>query len=239
MPRGPKQYSHGRTTAYSTASRATAKPTELMGDQDNHLIPNLPLLLSSRNTSDWGARKDWALPDSASSTYLPDNVGASHEGGIQGESSISRPSRPNLKALRVYAKHILPVAHTTKREFSEFERTERELGEVLDIWETQIGMSMTGGLGDGEDDNLVNCKSKELQDHGHGYGEGAEAGLYVKDWHLLDTLEKEGRGAGEIYEVPDCLRGESYAPCFDESASYRTSYGPSGTRKTMRIVMRC
>jgi hypothetical protein len=32
--------------------------------------------------------------------------------------------------------------------------------------------------------------------------------LYVKDWHLIAEVEKAGRGAGEIYHVPECFRGE-------------------------------
>jgi hypothetical protein len=41
---------------------------------------------------------------------------------------------------------------------------------------------------------------------------GQGEGLYVKDWHLLAELEKEGRGVGEVYEVPECFRGISSSP---------------------------
>jgi hypothetical protein len=49
------------------------------------------------------------------------------------------PSPPNLPALRRYAHHLVPVANTHLRCFSEFERTELPLGEVLDAWERGDG----------------------------------------------------------------------------------------------------
>jgi hypothetical protein len=64
------------------------------------------------------------------------------------------------------------VADTRVRSFSEFERKQRKLGDVLDLWE-------------------------------HGGGDG----LYVKDWHLMAELEKEGKSPRDIYEVPACFRG--------------------------------
>ncbi|KAL7422608.1 hypothetical protein Q5752_003256 [Cryptotrichosporon argae] len=84
----------------------------------NHLLPNTPFLLARSSTSHWLARADWALPSS------PPTAG---------------PSRPNLAALRRYAHHVVPVADTRAREFSEFARAERPLGEVLDAWETGRG----------------------------------------------------------------------------------------------------
>ena len=36
----------------------------------------------------------------------------------------------------------MPVADTRQREFSEFERTERKLGEVLDLWEAGQGAGL-------------------------------------------------------------------------------------------------
>lgn len=36
----------------------------------------------------------------------------------------------------------MPVADTAAREFSEFERTDRPLGEVLDLWERGEGSSL-------------------------------------------------------------------------------------------------
>jgi hypothetical protein len=36
--------------------------------------------------------------------------------------------------LKRYAADVVPVANTLQREFSEFSRTERSLGEVLDLW---------------------------------------------------------------------------------------------------------
>ena len=68
----------------------------------------------------------------------------------------------------------MPVADTLQQEFSEFKRSERPLGHVIDLWES-----------------------------------GAGEGLYVKDWHLIAELERSGRGAGEVYTVPECLRGTS------------------------------
>jgi hypothetical protein len=41
------------------------------------------------------------------------------------------------------------------------------------------------------------------------WGKGEGEGLYVKDWHLLEEIEKDGRGVEEVYEVPECFRGTS------------------------------
>lgn len=73
----------------------------------------------------------------------------------------------------------MPIANTARREYSEFERTERPLSEVLDIWEGKGKHEEAGG-----------------------------EGLYVKDWHLLEEVERAGGGAGEVYGVPECFRGE-------------------------------
>jgi len=72
------------------------------------------------------------------------------------------------------------VADTFQPEYSEFKRSERPLGEVLDLWERE-------------------------REEGKG--------LYVKDWHLIAELESRGRGAGEVYEVPECFRGGSGFIC--------------------------
>lgn len=130
---------------------------DLTRPQKNHLVPNQPLILSRAATFSWRAQAAWA-----------DRVGAA--------PSEPGPSRPRLSVLRRYAHHVVPVANTLKQEFSEFERTERPLGEVLDLWEA--------------DDP-----------------EGR--GLYVKDWHLLGEIERDGRGVEEVYRVPECFRGES------------------------------
>ena len=49
---------------------------------------------------------------------------------------------PRISALRPYAHHIVPIANTHIREYSEFERSERLLGDVLDLW----GRGEGGGL---------------------------------------------------------------------------------------------
>lgn len=79
--------------------------------------------------------------------------------------------------MRQYGDQVVPVADTTRREYSEFKRTERKLSEVLDLWQGQLE-----GVADG-------------------------SGLYVKDWHLLAEVEKSGGNAEEIYDVPECFRG--------------------------------
>jgi hypothetical protein len=76
------------------------------------------------------------------------------------------------------------VADTLQPEYSEFKRSERPLGEVLDLWESK---------------------------------EGEGEGLYVKDWHLIGELESRGVGAGKVYEVPECFRGES---CSTQYSAY-------------------
>lgn len=135
--------------------------------QSDHLEPNIPLLLSSATTAFWPARHLWTAKD----TYK--------SGGA---------SRPDLTALQRYAHHVIPVANTRIREYTEFERTELPLGEVLDIWEAG--------------DRLLD---KQTDQDG--------SSLYVKDYHIIAEIEKEGRGAGEVYEVPECLRGASSVCC--------------------------
>jgi hypothetical protein len=83
--------------------------------QTNHLLPNTPFLLSSKTTATWLCTA-WRLPNT--------------EAG---------PSRPNLDALRKYGRHVVPVANTLQREFSEFERDEQALSEVLDLWAEDKG----------------------------------------------------------------------------------------------------
>ncbi|WVO24065.1 uncharacterized protein IAS62_005428 [Cryptococcus decagattii] len=129
---------------------------------DNHMIPNVPFFLSSANTSTWPATKSFRKP-----------------------STQSTASLPNLQALRQYSHHVVPVANTLQPQFSEFERTERPLGEVLDLWENQ--------------------ESEQGR------------GLYVKDWHLMAELEGQGKGVGEIYSVPECLRDDWLNPPYTPS----------------------
>ncbi|KAK8854494.1 hypothetical protein IAR55_003232 [Kwoniella newhampshirensis] len=142
---------------------------------NDHLIPNTPFLLSSKTTSTWPASHKFRLaPAFSSSSY------SSYQAG---------PSRPNLSALRPYAHHVVPIANTLRPQYSEFERTERPLGDVLDQWEG-------GGAGDGR---------------------GGGRGMYVKDWHLMAEIEGEGRGVEEIYEVPECLRDDWLNPPYTPS----------------------
>lgn len=47
------------------------------------------------------------------------------------------PDQPNLSALREYAHHTVQVADCSTRRYNEFDRTERRLGEVLDLWESE------------------------------------------------------------------------------------------------------
>ncbi|WVQ79765.1 hypothetical protein IAT38_001865 [Cryptococcus sp. DSM 104549] len=135
----------------------------------NHLIPNTPFLLSPQATS------SWPLAVALRGPHLP-----------------SGASTPQLSALRKYAGQVVPVANTGKREFSEFEREERALGEVLDVWE---------GVGGGRE----------------GEASGGR-GLYAKDWHLMAEIESEGRGVGEVYSVPECLRDDWLNPPFTPSS---------------------
>jgi hypothetical protein len=86
--------------------------------QKDHLIPNTPFVLSSQATQDWPCNS-WRLR--------------------WDRTNGSGPSKPNLSALRQFAYQVVPVANTLQREFSEFERDERLLGEVLDLWENGEG----------------------------------------------------------------------------------------------------
>ena len=87
--------------------------------QHDHLIPNTPFLLSQSSTSRWRASKKWRVDTSSS-----------------GSTSISQPI---LSSLRPYAYHIVPIADTCVREYSEFARSERLLGDILDLWERGDG----------------------------------------------------------------------------------------------------
>ncbi|WWC63674.1 uncharacterized protein I303_106279 [Kwoniella dejecticola CBS 10117] len=131
----------------------------------NHLIPNQPFILSPVSTSTWSASSNFRIPIPSSTV-----------------------STPNLAALRRYAHHVVPVANTLQQQFSEFERIERPLGEVLDLWER---------------------------------GEGN--GLYVKDWHLMAEIERDGRGVEEVYEVPECLRDDWLNPPYTPDSRLPTS----------------
>ena len=44
--------------------------------------------------------------------------------------------------MRKYADHVVPVADTLKRQFNEFERSERRLGDVLDLWDKGEGKGL-------------------------------------------------------------------------------------------------
>ncbi|OCF35815.1 hypothetical protein I316_02308 [Kwoniella heveanensis BCC8398] len=96
-----------------------------------HLILNAPFLLSAKATSSWSAVRDFRI--SPAFQTLSDSASASTSPSAPNPSSSTH--KPNLTALRRYAHHIVPVANTLAPQFSEFERSERPLGEVLDLWE--------------------------------------------------------------------------------------------------------
>ena len=93
-------------------------------DQNDHLLPNTPFLLSAKATSHW-----------ACTAWRGSHIAEDHNTSGDGAG----PSAPTLDALRRYADDIVPVANTLRREFSEFSRTERPLGEVLDLWKAGGG----------------------------------------------------------------------------------------------------
>ncbi|WWC93230.1 hypothetical protein V866_000063 [Kwoniella sp. B9012] len=86
---------------------------------NHHLIPNKPFIFSPIATSKWSASARFRAP-----------------------IAFKAVSQPNLSALRPYAHHIVPVANTLQQQFSEFERTERPLGEVLHLWEKGEGKGL-------------------------------------------------------------------------------------------------
>ncbi|OCF75654.1 hypothetical protein I204_02946 [Kwoniella mangroviensis CBS 8886] len=86
---------------------------------NDHLILNKPFLLSPLATSKWSSSAKFRI-----------------------SSADETVSLPNLSALRPYAHHIVPVANTLQQQFSEFERTEQPLGEVLDLWEKGKGKGL-------------------------------------------------------------------------------------------------
>jgi hypothetical protein len=48
---------------------------------------------------------------------------------------VKRDGKADLSALRKYEHQLVQVADCSKRQFNEFERTEKPLGDVLDLWE--------------------------------------------------------------------------------------------------------
>lgn len=83
------------------------------------MIPNTPFLFSPAATASWPARKSWATP-----------------------SPTPGPSLPNLEALRVYGDQTVPVADTSQREYSEFERSDQPLSTVLETWARGSGATL-------------------------------------------------------------------------------------------------
>lgn len=75
-------------------------------NQDNTCNRKEPFLLVSTSTSGWPVRQSWILADGSA----------------------------NLDALLKYGHHLVQVADTAKKEFNEFERSERPLSEVLELW---------------------------------------------------------------------------------------------------------
>ncbi|RSH85718.1 hypothetical protein EHS25_003859 [Saitozyma podzolica] len=103
-----------------------------------HVLPNTPFLLSAKATAHWPAVKAWRRRRARATETV--TGGEELDPGSSSSSLRSTdPSPPNLPALRRYAHHLVPVANTHLRCFSEFERTELPLGEVLDAWERETG----------------------------------------------------------------------------------------------------
>ena len=44
---------------------------------------------------------------------------------------------PNLSSLREYAHHTVQVADCSTRRYNDFDREERRLGDILDLWQNQ------------------------------------------------------------------------------------------------------
>lgn len=141
-----------RLTAVRPLSRAYRGAVLLSIDspQRDHVKPNTPFLLAAEATAKWPARRDWAKTDFDAPQVLARDLSsaqfsASSNGHVNGHvngANIVPVSQPNLAALRRYADQVVPVADTARRQYSEFERDERPLGEVLDLWESGEGSSL-------------------------------------------------------------------------------------------------
>lgn len=64
-------------------------------------------------------------------------------------------------------------------------------------------------------------------------GDNDGRGLYVKDYHMMAEIEAEGRGVGEVYEVPECFRGESRICRSALSRSRQTTGSTHTTRQLL------
>lgn len=77
-------------------------------------LPRHPIVYGPELVEDWPAFENWRI--------------------IESSSSIST-IRPDFNHLRShYGHHVVQVANTKRRQFNEFERTERPLKDVIDRW---------------------------------------------------------------------------------------------------------
>jgi hypothetical protein len=84
--------------------------------QHNAAYRNRPFLVGPALTENWPCIKKWRQ-------------------SLNGDDKT--PPRPKLSALQEYAHHTVQVADCSTRRYNEFDRTERRLGEVLDLWKEE------------------------------------------------------------------------------------------------------
>ena len=77
-------------------------------------LPRHPIIYGPELTEDWPVFENWRIIESSSST------------------STTRPDLDHLRSH--YGHHVVQVANTKRRQFNEFERTERPLKDVIDLW---------------------------------------------------------------------------------------------------------
>ncbi|WRT68737.1 uncharacterized protein IL334_005717 [Kwoniella shivajii] len=154
-----------------------------------HLTPNTPFILSSQATRDWASARTFRIP------------------------SCSTPSLPNLSALRLYAHHVIPVANTLRQQFSEFERSEQLLGEVLDLWERDEGKGLYV-----KDWHLM----AEIENEGRNVQEVYQVPDCLRDDWLNPPFDRRLRPRNGDDPLPN--------PTSTSSSDFRFTYlGPAGT----------
>jgi hypothetical protein len=80
--------------------------------QENIARRNEPFIASPLLTQSWQATRDWRQ-----------------------ETQNDEDIRHNIQAVRSrYGHHLVQVANTKRRQYNEFERTERPFAEVADLW---------------------------------------------------------------------------------------------------------